>query len=71
MLMILGFTSSKTFGQETVHTVQVTNLENVKGTLYIGWYDKADDFRINDKAIYRAEIKVSDLSAVVAEFDHE
>lgn len=69
VLNIFGLACSKSFGQDTVHTVQVTNLENVKGTLYIGWYNNAEDFRINDKALYRAEINVNNLSEVTSVFE--
>ncbi|NQZ76768.1 MAG: DUF2141 domain-containing protein [Ekhidna sp.] len=57
------------YSQETRQMVKVSNLENVKGTLYIGWYNNADDFRINDKAIYRKEIDVTNLSEVTVTFD--
>ena len=70
MLMTMGLICSKSFGQDTVHAVQVTNLENVKGTLYIGWYNNADDFPINDKAIYRKEIDVNNLSEVTVAFEN-
>lgn len=60
----------KCYSQAAMQTVKVTNLDNVKGTLYIGWYDNEDDFPINDKAIYREEINVTNLSEVTATFNN-
>ena len=70
IVAILGLAFSKSFGQDTNHVVKVTNLNMVKGTLYIGWYDEPSDFRVNDKAIFREEIDVSDLSEVTAQFEN-
>jgi uncharacterized protein (DUF2141 family) len=53
------FTSIMTLGQESKQTVIISNLENVKGTLYIGWYNQPATFRINEKAIYREKIIVN------------
>jgi uncharacterized protein (DUF2141 family) len=60
LTLILGlFTKLMVLGQETKQTVIVSNLENVKGTLYIGWYNQSATFRINEKAIYRDKINVN------------
>lgn len=60
LTLILGlFTSLMALGQETKQTVIISNLENVKGTLYIGWYNQSATFRINEKAIYRDKINVN------------
>ena len=59
-----------TFSQETKQTVQVTNLEAIQGTLYIGWYSIPEDFRINDKAIYREALEVGGSSAVTVSFEN-
>ena len=69
-LLILGLTFSKSFGQDINQVVIVTNLNSVKGTLYIGWYNKSTDFPVNDRAIFREEIEVSDLSEVTVQFDN-
>lgn len=53
------FSSLMAFGQETIQTVKISNLENVKGNLYIGWYNQSTTFRINEKAIYREKITVN------------
>ena len=67
--LIIGlFPLVYSFGQSSFQKVKVTNLENVKGTLYIGWYNKAVDFRINDKAIYRAETEVKNQDEVTVSF---
>lgn len=62
------FISSMSFGQETKQTVKVSNLENVKGNLYIGWYKDSDTFTINDKAIYREKIAVNNQKEVSVVF---
>ncbi len=67
MLIVCLFTSLIAMGQETKQTVIISNLENVKGSLYIGWYNQPATFRINEKAIYRDKISVNsqnELSAV-------
>lgn len=59
LTLILGFfITSIAFSQETKQIVTVSNLENVKGNLYIGWYNEEATFRINEKAIYREKIVV-------------
>lgn len=58
----------KTFSQSTNQIVKVTNLEDVKGTLYVGWYNEANDFRVNEKAIFRSEIEVNNQSEVIIPF---
>ncbi len=59
----------KSFGQGGKQFVRVTNLEKVKGTLYVGWYNDAADFRVNDKAIYRAEIEVNNQLEEIIQFE--
>ena len=71
LVLLLGLLPfCKSFSQSTKQIVKVTNLEDVKGTLYIGWYSEPSDFRINDKAIYREEIEVNNQSEVVIRFDN-
>jgi uncharacterized protein (DUF2141 family) len=61
LFLLLGiFISLQSLGQESTQIVKVSNLENVKGDLYIGWYNEPGTFRINDKAIYRKKIVVND-----------
>jgi len=56
------------FGQETKQTVKVSNLENIKGNLYIGWYNQSSTFRINEKAIYREKIVVNNQKEITVDF---
>ena len=71
LILIISLISYlKSFGQETKQWVRVTNLQDVKGTLYIGWYNEPEDFRINDKAIFREEIDVNNLSEVTVPFEN-
>lgn len=59
MLAIGIFASFLSFGQDNYQTVTITNLDNIKGNLYVGWYNQADAFRVNEKAIYREKVVVS------------
>ena len=59
----------KSFGQDSKQIVKVTNLEQVKGTLYVDWYNEPSVFRINDEAIFRAAIEVDNQSEVTVQFD--
>lgn len=52
------------FAQETKQILKISNLENVKGALYIGWYKEAASFRINDKALYREKLVVANQKEV-------
>lgn len=71
LVLIMGLLPYlKSFGQDTKQIVKVTNLEETKGTLYIGWYSEPEDFRINDKALYREKIDVSEQSEVTVLFEN-
>ncbi|MFY7900083.1 MAG: DUF2141 domain-containing protein [Chitinophagaceae bacterium] len=63
-LSIMVFLTLKANSQEVKHTINITNLQNVKGNLYIGWYKEANTFRINDKAIYREKVVVNNQKEV-------
>ncbi len=54
--VLVAFSS---FSQENKQVVKVTNLDKVKGILYIGWYNQSEAFRVNEKAIYREKIVVN------------
>ncbi len=60
-MMLIGglFSCLLSFSQETKQTVLISNLENVKGNLYIGWYNQSSTFRVNEKAIYREKVAVN------------
>jgi len=65
LMLALGiFANLISFGQENYQTVKITNLENVKGNLYIGWYNQAATFRVNEKAIYREKVAVGQQNEV-------
>ena len=70
VIAILLVAFLKSFGQGVNPVVKVTNLQNVKGILYVGWYKASADFPVNDRAIFRKEIEVSDLSEVTMRFDN-
>lgn len=69
ILLVIGISSSLIcFSQDKRQTVIVTNLENIKGDLYIGWYNESSTFRINEKAIYREKIKVYNQKEISVDF---
>jgi uncharacterized protein (DUF2141 family) len=68
MFAIGIFASLFAFGQDTKQTVIITNLENVKGNLYVGWYNQSATFRINEKAIYREKIVVDNQKEISIDF---
>lgn len=69
LILAIGiFTSCMSFGQDVYQTVMITNLDNIKGNLYIGWYNQADAFRINEKAIYREKVVVGRQKEVSVTF---
>ena len=71
LFLIVGlFAFFSSHGQEAKQTIKITNLENVEGSLYIGWYKDAQDFRINEKAIYREKIEVTNQSEVSVQFNN-
>lgn len=64
MLAVGIFASFLSFGQDNYQTVMITNLDNVKGNLYVGWYNQSDDFRVNEKAIYREKVVVGNQKEI-------
>lgn len=68
LLVASLFITVMVFSQETKQTVKITNLENVKGDLYVGWYNQSSTFRINDKAVFREKIVVKNQNEVVVAF---
>lgn len=62
--------SSFSFNQFNKQTVVISNLENVKGNLYIGWYNESSTFRINDKDIYRKKISVNNQREISTDFNN-
>jgi uncharacterized protein (DUF2141 family) len=62
------FVAFSSQGQDTVQTVKISNLEGVAGDLYVGWYNDATTFRVNEKAIYRSKVEVQNQSEVIVQF---
>lgn len=61
-------TEAASTNNSTKQLIKVTNLQKIKGTLYIGWYTQPDNFPINDKAVHRKELNIDGLSEIVVEF---
>jgi uncharacterized protein (DUF2141 family) len=55
---------------ESKLVLTVSNLDKIKGTLYIGWYKSDDDFRKPDKAIYQKVVNVEGKEAIDIPFDN-
>lgn len=55
---------------QTQHTLVIDNLDNKKGTLYIGWYSNDSDFRKEDKAVLKKIINVSGHKTIPVVFEN-
>jgi uncharacterized protein (DUF2141 family) len=57
------------FAQGKKQTLIVSKINGKKGRLYIAWYNKADDFKKTDKAVYSkvVEVTVKDNMPIVFE----
>ena len=62
--------ASASFSQSTKQLVNITNLQKVKGTLYVGWYNKAATFRMNEQAVYREKVSVNNQTKLSVTFKH-
>jgi uncharacterized protein (DUF2141 family) len=66
ILLILSFTPVYYSGH-TCH-ITVKNLGNRSGTLYIGWYNKAEGFREMESTVYNERVSVNGKNAVTISF---
>lgn len=64
LILCISLTSA-----QSSHTLVISNLDKTKGALYIAWYNKADDFRKADKAVYSKIVPVEDKDAVAVKFE--
>jgi uncharacterized protein (DUF2141 family) len=51
-------------------TLVISNLDNKNGTLYIGWYNKADDFRKADHFVLQRKVQVGGRTSVPVAFEN-
>jgi uncharacterized protein (DUF2141 family) len=65
VLLVLSFK-----GTNSKQVLVVTNLENIKGKLYIGWYKSAEEFRKADKAVFQKIVEVENKESVEIPFDN-
>jgi uncharacterized protein (DUF2141 family) len=71
LCFLLGFfVGRQSFGQVTSQMVKISNLNNVKGDLYMGWYKDDATFRVNSKAVHREKIQISNQSEVSVTFSN-
>lgn len=52
------------------HSITFQNLDGKKGTLYIGWYNRAEDFRKSEKAVISRKVPVDRQESVTVNFDN-
>lgn len=50
--------------------LEISNLDKIKGKLYIGWYKSADEFRKSDKAILQKIVEVEGKEVVEVTFEN-
>ncbi|PZR28541.1 MAG: hypothetical protein DI535_06580 [Citrobacter freundii] len=50
--------------------LEISNLEKIKGKLYIGWYRSAGEFRKSDKAVLQKIVEVEGKDAVEVVFEN-
>jgi uncharacterized protein (DUF2141 family) len=70
ILWVLVGLSFRAYSQNLNPKVIVSNLENKKGNLYIGWYSNASSFAQKNKAVFLRVIKVSGQNEVPVSFDN-
>ena len=61
---------SKTPPQGYRQTLVISNLDNKNGTLYIGWYNKADSFRKADGYVIQRKVEVGGRTSVPVVFEN-
>lgn len=67
--IVAALVSSLPATAQTRYQVKVTNLENKKGQLYIGWYGSADAFMKPQKTALAKVVPVQAKDEVIVEFD--
>lgn len=65
VLLLCSFTANA----QTKYAVKVTNLQNKKGKLYIGWYSNAGAFMKPGKTTFAKVVAVHGKEDVMVEFD--
>jgi uncharacterized protein (DUF2141 family) len=55
---------------DTQQVLIVTNLDKIKGKLYIGWYKSEEEFRKPDKAVFQKIVAVENKESVEIPFDN-
>ncbi|WP_119080741.1 DUF2141 domain-containing protein [Chitinophaga alhagiae] len=67
--IVAALVSSFSANAQTRYQVKITNLENKKGQLYIGWYGSEDAFMKPKKTALARVVPVQAKSEVVVVFD--
>lgn len=50
--------------------LEISNLDKIKGKLYIGWYKSADEFRKSDRAVLQKIVEVESKESVDVVFEN-
>lgn len=66
LLLLFGNSYSQGFKQ----TLVISNLHNKTGTLYIGWYKKAEDFRKADHSVLQQKAETGGKESVAVVFEN-
>ncbi len=59
LFILTVIVSVKLQAQTSNAKVAVTNIPTQKGILIVGWYNKADDYRNPDKAVFKQKVKIN------------
>jgi uncharacterized protein (DUF2141 family) len=66
----IGLCCFSSFSQESRQTLVVSNLNKVKGQLYIGWYTNAGDFRKAEKSVLKRIVNIEGVESASVIFEN-
>ena len=69
LLGYFGLLPSIGEGQSVAQSVVIKNLDNKKGSLYIGWYTSEKDFTDGNNATIKKIVPVQDKQEIAVKFD--
>ena len=69
LLGCFGLLPSIGEGQSVAQSVVIKNLDNKKGSLYIGWYTSEKDFTDGNNATIKKIVPVQDKQEIAVKFD--
>ncbi len=69
LLGCFGLLPSFGLGQSVAQTVVIKNLDNKKGSVYIGWYTSEKDYTDGNNATIKKIVPVHDKQEIAVKFD--